>query len=319
MAPEQIVGREVDGRADVFSLGAVLYETLTGFAPFFGGDLDAVLSRVVNEIPAAPSSRDKNISPVFDVIVARAMAKDPDDRYPSAEAMAADLRNFRDLERTTPVPSEVQTPERPVLSLRKGEAPPSHDAAPASPTDAALPAAGAAESGSFASRRKLVFLGIPAALVVIAGGALLARRASQRAEPDVGPRVGDGSRLEAAPVGDVAAPAAAVPVAEPAPQASERVDSSRRTPPQPPGPARPVTRQTQVAAGKPTARLTLAVAPWGEVYVDGRKKGISPPLTEVRLAPGKHDIEIRNTTFPRYVQTVTVEADAHIKVKHKFQ
>jgi serine/threonine-protein kinase len=320
MAPEQIVGREVDGRADVFSLGAVLYETLTGFAPFFGGDLDAVLSRVVNEIPAAPSSRDKNISPVFDNIVARAMAKDPDDRYPSAEAMAADLRNFRDLERTTAVPPEADTPGRPVLRMRKGEAPPSHDAAPASLPDAALPAASAAESGSFGSRRKFVFLGIPVALAVVTGGALLARRASQRTAPASGPVAGDGPRPEPLPVGDVAAPAAAVPVAEPTPQASERVDHSpRSTPPQPPGRARPVTRQTHVAAGKPTARLTLAVAPWGEVYVDGRKKGISPPLTEVRLAPGKHDIEIRNTTFPRYVQTVTVEADAHIKVKHKFQ
>src|SRR5438552_1895688 len=84
MSPEQIVGREVDGRADVFSLGAVLYETLTGFAPFFGGDLDAVLCQVVNEMPAPPSSRDKNIAPVFDYLVAKAMAKDPDDRYPSA-------------------------------------------------------------------------------------------------------------------------------------------------------------------------------------------------------------------------------------------
>ena len=80
-----------------------------------------------------------------------------------------------------------------------------------------------------------------------------------------------------------------------------------------------VTRPTDAAAGKPTARLSLAVAPWGEVYVDGRKKGISPPLTEVRLAPGKHDIEIRNTTFPRYVQSVNLEADAQVKVKHKFQ
>ena len=85
-------------------------------------------------------------------------------------------------------------------------------------------------------------------------------------------------------------------------------------PPQSRAPGRSVA-----AAGKPTARLTLAVAPWGEVYVDGRKRGISPPLTEVRLAPGKHDIEIRNTTFPRYVQSVNLKPDAQLKVKHKFQ
>jgi serine/threonine protein kinase len=320
MSPEQVVGREVDGRADVFSLGAVLYETLTGFAPFFGADLDAVLCRVVDEIPAAPSSRDKNILPVFDYIVARAMAKDPGDRYSSGRAMAADLRNFRDLQAAAAVQREVHPPERPVIRLHKGEAPSPHHAAPVSLADTALPASGAAESASFGSRRKLVLLGIPAALLAVAGGALLARRASQRTPPAAGQVVGDGPRLEPLPVGDVRAAKPAVAVAEPAPEAPGRVDpSSRNTPPQSGGPGRSATRQANVAAGKPMARLSLAVAPWGEVYVDGRKKGISPPLVEVRLAPGKHDIEIRNTTFPRYVQSVNLEADAHVKVKHKFQ
>jgi hypothetical protein len=45
------------------------------------------------------------------------------------------------------------------------------------------------------------------------------------------------------------------------------------------------------------ARLALAITPWEEVYVDGRKKGVSPPLAEVKLAPGKHVVEIRNTAF----------------------
>src|SRR4030095_16174784 len=96
MSPEQVLGREVDGRADIFSLGAVLYEMLTGFAPCCGGDLDAVLYQVINETPAAPRSRNKSIAPVFDYIVAKAMAKNPDDRYPNARAMASDLRNFHD-------------------------------------------------------------------------------------------------------------------------------------------------------------------------------------------------------------------------------
>ena len=323
MSPEQIVGREVDGRADVFSLGAVLYETLTGFAPFFGGDLDAVLCQVVNEMPAPPSSRDKNIAPVFDYLVAKAMAKDPDDRYPSARAMAVDLRNFRDLQPATAVRREVRTPVRPVISLRKGYIPSPQDAAPASPDDAALPASGAAEVASFGSRRKFVLLGIPAALLVVAGGALLARRGSQRTPLPATPLVVDGPRVEPLPVADVrtAQPAAAVAsVTDPAPEASGRMDpSGRSTLAQSRAPGRSVTRPTDAAAGKPTARLSLAVAPWGEVYVDGRKKGISPPLTEVRLAPGKHDIEIRNTTFPRYVQSMNLEADAQVKVKHKFQ
>ncbi|MGE5141895.1 MAG: serine/threonine-protein kinase, partial [Acidobacteriota bacterium] len=100
MSPEQIVGRPVDGRADIFALGAVLYEMLTGFAPFFGGDLEAVLYQVINTMPAAPSSRNRSLPAAFDYIVAKALAKHPDDRYGDARTFAADLHGFGEL-RTT--------------------------------------------------------------------------------------------------------------------------------------------------------------------------------------------------------------------------
>src|SRR5205823_344911 len=70
---------------------------------------------------------------------------------------------------------------------------------------------------------------------------------------------------------------------------------------------------------QPLGRLALAVTPWGEVYVDGRRRGIAPPLQEIKLLPGKHVIEIRNTTFPRHSQTVDMEAEASVRIKHKFQ
>ncbi len=53
--------------------------------------------------------------------------------------------------------------------------------------------------------------------------------------------------------------------------------------------------------------------------MDGRRKGISPPLAEIKLAPGKHKVEIRNTTFQPYTKTVELEAEGHLKIKHKFQ
>jgi class 3 adenylate cyclase len=71
---------------------------------------------------------------------------------------------------------------------------------------------------------------------------------------------------------------------------------------------------------KPAAPATVSVgiAPWGEVYLDGNKKGVSPPLNSLQMAPGKHQIEIRNTTFPPYLQTVELKPGEQFKIKHKF-
>jgi len=53
--------------------------------------------------------------------------------------------------------------------------------------------------------------------------------------------------------------------------------------------------------------------------VDGNKKGVSPPLNSVQVAPGKHQIEIRNTSFPPYQQTVDLKPGELLKIKHKFR
>jgi hypothetical protein len=66
------------------------------------------------------------------------------------------------------------------------------------------------------------------------------------------------------------------------------------------------------------ALITLAIAPWGEVYVDGDRIGVSPPVNEVEVAPGKRRIEIRNGSLPVYTQIVEVRADEKVRIKHKF-
>ena len=73
-------------------------------------------------------------------------------------------------------------------------------------------------------------------------------------------------------------------------------------------------------AAKPigTGVIALAIAPWGEVYVDGDRIGVSPPVNEVEVAPGKRKIEIRNGSFPVYTQVVEVKADQKVRIKHKF-
>ncbi|HVY04789.1 MAG TPA: adenylate/guanylate cyclase domain-containing protein [Burkholderiales bacterium] len=72
------------------------------------------------------------------------------------------------------------------------------------------------------------------------------------------------------------------------------------------------------AAAAATAMITLAVAPWGEIYVDGDRIGVSPPVNEVEVAPGRRKIEIKNGSFPVFTQVVEVKPDQKIRIKHKF-
>jgi PEGA domain-containing protein len=74
----------------------------------------------------------------------------------------------------------------------------------------------------------------------------------------------------------------------------------------------------EVAKPIGTGVVVLAIAPWGEIYVDGDRVGVSPPVNEVEVAPGKRKIEIRNGNFPVYTQVVDVKADQKVRIKHKF-
>jgi hypothetical protein len=66
------------------------------------------------------------------------------------------------------------------------------------------------------------------------------------------------------------------------------------------------------------AVVSLSVQPWGEILLDNRKQGVSPPLMELQVVEGKHVIEIRNTTFPHVIKNITVKAGEKLKIKHKF-
>ncbi|MDH5264943.1 MAG: serine/threonine protein kinase [Betaproteobacteria bacterium] len=93
MSPEQVSGEAFDHRADIFSLGVVLYEMLTGITPFSGEDITQLMFQVVNGAVVPPSHVNRTLPPVLDYIIARALKKVPGERYGSAAEFAADLRN----------------------------------------------------------------------------------------------------------------------------------------------------------------------------------------------------------------------------------
>jgi len=92
MAPEQAAGEPFDGRADIFSLGVVLYEMLTGAPPFSGNDIPQLMFQLMNATVPPPSRACPALPAVLDYIIARALKKNPGERYGSAEEFAKDLR-----------------------------------------------------------------------------------------------------------------------------------------------------------------------------------------------------------------------------------
>jgi len=95
MAPEQLLGHRADHRCDLFSVGVVLYEMLTGVPPFAGNDLTQLMYQIVHSTPPAPSAANPRLPPILDLIVAKALAKEVDARYGDARELAADLRACR--------------------------------------------------------------------------------------------------------------------------------------------------------------------------------------------------------------------------------
>ncbi|HYN17343.1 MAG TPA: serine/threonine-protein kinase, partial [Actinomycetes bacterium] len=91
-APEQAAGQPVDGRSDGYALGCVLYECLTGQPPFPGGSGEAVLLAHLEAVPPRVTALRPDLPPAIDQVVARAMAKDPADRFPSCRALVAAAR-----------------------------------------------------------------------------------------------------------------------------------------------------------------------------------------------------------------------------------
>ena len=112
-SPEQAQRSPTDSRSDLYSVGCVLYELLTGRPPFVGEAQDVLLKRLVDE-PMAPSQHNPEVSPDLDAVVLRSLRRDPADRHPSAEVMKDDLEGVLLARRAPAEPQPL--PSRDVLA-----------------------------------------------------------------------------------------------------------------------------------------------------------------------------------------------------------
>ena len=97
MSPEQVIGRTLDHRTDIFSLGVVLHEALTGTPPFDGDNVNAIMYATVNTQPPPPSATNDRVPAMLDLIVNKALAKTVDERYQNMREFANDLNEVKRL------------------------------------------------------------------------------------------------------------------------------------------------------------------------------------------------------------------------------
>ncbi|MDX1893342.1 Stk1 family PASTA domain-containing Ser/Thr kinase [Mycolicibacterium sp. 050158] len=177
LSPEQASGKPVDARSDVYALGCVLYELLTGEPPFVGDSPVAVAYQHVRSAPSAPSKRNPAISPELDAVVLKALAKDPADRYQSAADMRSDLIRVHSGQRPeAPQGAAAERASRPVASHSRSKR--TNPATAAQPvlatTDRARPV-----------RRWLPVIAVFAVLAIVASIAIAVYDSRSHPVPDV--------------------------------------------------------------------------------------------------------------------------------------
>jgi eukaryotic-like serine/threonine-protein kinase len=274
MSPEQAQARPVDGRSDIFSLGAVLYELLTGRRAFGSDSVHGIVLQVVQSDPRPPSSVIAGIPGDVDRVVARCLAKDPERRYPDGRALADDARAV-----LSGTPLRVHPEEGPADAAATRVSSPKPPTTPpgAVPWSPARPSGREGKGGLAGSRAKMVLAGAVLAAAAFAGYLARGRPVPAESRP----------------------PSAPVPRAEvtpPPPTALDRVASLLAGPE-----SAQVSLDFEHSLKSGTLRVSVDDAVVIEADLDSRVTKRVAGLTlrkgglkdSFRVKPGRHEVRVR--------------------------
>jgi len=319
MAPEQIAGHEVTPRADLFSLGAVVYQAMTGQRPFQGETITTVIYRVVHEDPPPPRKWNQDLPQRYDDVFRKALAKDPAARFPSAQAFLAaldlrefDISAFSALEGASAAKAEpTEADETITVTLNTKR-----------PADAAA----AARPGSL--RRISPMAVAPFVLVALVGGLFLFRSKPVAAPP--APPAPTASTFPGALRIETDPPGATVSVdgkeVGVTPFAAPSIAPGSRTIRVALAGYAPAALSIDVAPDTPLAPLRFSLTPTevkgsihsdppgATVTIDGRDAGRTP-LEDVRLQPGFHEVRVESPGRKLWRQRVEAKAGEIVSVE----
>ncbi|HLL19657.1 MAG TPA: PEGA domain-containing protein, partial [Rubrivivax sp.] len=343
LAPEQLEGGSVDARTDIHALGVVFYELLTLRKAFSGDSVEQITTAVLSNHPARAHEIREGVPRTLSAIAAKAMARDPADRFTSAAELATELRRWYD---RNPAPPASERPSAPQPSVDPGHTRPRRKRGASRYTTPVLAVCGL-----------LALLGLGTALWL--ARPMTATTTAQVPQPEAAPVLVPSTQslgpsmapsqvdplVAAAPSFAADEPSSATTPATGSPQlAADAVYASPIQPTAPsmtglprPTPATTTTvvtpakgsaqkkapvaaRDTKVppVAAASTGQLQLAISPWGQVEIDGAPAGTTPPLTRLTLPEGSHTITVRNEDFAPFTTTVHVTADKPVTVRHRF-
>ncbi len=299
MSPEQVKGRKLDGRSDLFSLGVVLYEAVTGERPFTGENVTTIIYKIVNENPPAPADLDATVPAGLSAVVMRALSKTPEARYQNGAEFAQDLAGARPgtaeiangpAPGVTPAAAGGATESRTIAGLPTGAA-----AAARAPTPTPFPSLqstvirAASKTAPVTKRSSAMTI----ALVILAIAAIAGTYVGIRRRP--GPAVATANPAQQTAISQ--------PAAQTAPEAS--------------APSAPAA----IPAASVTGDLHVVSTPAGaKVEIDGRHEpSWVTPFTALHLKPGSHTVAFAYDGYMSATLTTDVAAGKRASITTELQ